>query len=422
MPQRRVCSTVHQHITASSDLRKKRVETVGHIGERVGRLGGSISVEVIPETLQRITESEDNVSCGTLSDLAVLFHLGVVLLGGFLGHFKDQSGVLEHVTGVGLDGLGGESDASVDLIVVNDHTLDGHAWLKNLFQVFDAVVRNLRNVQETGHSTDLDKGSVRLEGLDDTVDQISAGKVGHLGFDNGLSVGDDQFVVFLVDLQEFEGKDLSDQVLGGHLSGQVGSGKEGTESLDQADGSSTVHTDNLGLEDGVFGLHLQDGFPGRSVLDSSDGNQELSVLVLVRDDLEVIVFVEVDQVIDGGSNGLDEGGFGFGQEGGGLGANVNNNTLGSVFDALSLNDGVSFKGIRSLGDGGGECIVVERDRFDVVVLDGLLESLVVLLQAIESGGLNDGSLGGGGIHSGRVQGRSGVGSRSGRESSSACRE
>ena len=390
-------------------LGKKRIETVGNIGQGIGRGGTPISVEVVSESVQGVTESENNVPGGGLSGLALFLHLGVVFLGGFLGHVKDLGRIPKHVTGCGFECLGGKSNASVDLVVIDDHTLDGHAGLQYLFEVLDAVVRDLGNVQKTGHATNLNKGTVRLEGLDDTLHEVTARKVGHLCLDDGLSVGDNEFVVFLVDLQEFQGKLGSDQILSGHLSGQVGSGKEGTESLDETDGSSTVDTDDLGLEDGVFGLHLQDGLPCRSVLDSSDGNQELTVLVFVGDDLEVKFLVEGDQVVDDASNGLDEGGLGFGKEGGSLGTNVNDNTLWFVLDALSLDDGVSLEGVGSFGNGGFEILVTEGKELNISILDRLLESLVVLFQTIETSDLgNSGFLFlGRSIQGGGVQCRSG---------------
>mmetsp|Transcript_2076 Transcript_2076/g.4350 ORF Transcript_2076/g.4350 Transcript_2076/m.4350 type:complete len:434 (-) Transcript_2076:134-1435(-) len=401
-------------------LGKKRIKAVGNIGQRIRRGGSGLSVEVVTESIQRVAKSEDNVPGGRLSGLAFFFHLGVVFLGGFLGHIKDLGRIPEHVTGRGLECLGGEGNASVDLVVINDHTLDGHAGLENLFQIFDAVVRDLRNVQETRHATNLDKGSVGLEGLDNTLDEVASGKVGHLCFDDGLSVGDNQFVVLLVNLQEFQGKDLSNELFGGHLSGKVRSGKEGTESLDEADGSSAVDTDNLGFEDGIIGLHLENSLPCRAVLDSSDGDEELSILVFIGDDLEVEFLVEVDEVIDNASDGLDEGGLGFGQIGGGLGTDIHDNTLGFVLDALSLDDGVSFEGVGGLGNGGLKIVVAEGKFLDFTVLDWLLESLVVLLQSIKTSHLgSSGLLLSGSLHGGGVQRRSGSGPRSRREGTSA---
>ena len=402
-------SGIHRECVVYRDcinLGKKRIEAVGNIGQGIRRARGSLSVEVVAEAVQGVAQTQDDVPGGGFSLLAFFFHLGVVFLGGFFGHFKDLGRIPKHVTGRGLERLGGKGDASVDLVVVDDHALDGHAGLQDLFQILDAVVGDLGDVEKTGHAADLDEGTVRLEGLDHTVDEVAAGEVGHLCLDDGLAVGDDQLVVLLVDLEEFQGKLLPDQILGGHLSGEVGSGEEGTESLHQADGSSAVDANDLGLEDGILGLHLEDGLPGGSVLDSSDGNQELSVLVFVGDDLEVELFVEGDEIVDDASGGLDEGGLGLGKEGGGLGADVNDDTLGFVLDALSLHDGVALEGVRCLGNGRGKVVIAEGEGLDVALFDGLLESLVVLFQAIESGQLGNGGLFDGGFRRGGVQRRS----------------
>mmetsp|Transcript_22636 Transcript_22636/g.53691 ORF Transcript_22636/g.53691 Transcript_22636/m.53691 type:complete len:429 (-) Transcript_22636:192-1478(-) len=390
-----------------SRLGKKRVEAVGDVGQRIrGGRGRSLAVEVVPETVQGVAQTQHDVPGGDLPLLALVLHLGVVSLGGFLGVREDLGGVAEHVPGGRLDRLGREGDAAVDLVVIDDHALDGHAGLQDLLQILDAIVRDLGDVQKTGHAADLDEGTVRLEGLDHTVHEITSGEIGHLRLDDGLAVGDDKLVVLLVDLEELQRKLLSDELFGGHPSGQVGSGEEGAESLHQADGSTAVDADDLGLEDGVVGLHLQDGFPGGSVLDSSDRDQELTVLVLVGDDLEVELLVEVDEVVHDASGGLDEGGLGLGKVGGGLGTDVHDDALGFVFDALSLDDGVALEGVGGLGDGGGEIVVVEGEVLDGAIVDGNSESLVVLFQFVESGHLRGGRFGGG-IDRGGVERRPG---------------
>lgn len=55
------------------------------------------------------------------------------------------------------------------LVVVDDHALELHAHLHDGREVLDAVERNLGDVQQPRHATDLDKRSVRLDGLDVTV-------------------------------------------------------------------------------------------------------------------------------------------------------------------------------------------------------------------------------------------------------------
>lgn len=55
------------------------------------------------------------------------------------------------------------------LVVVNDHALELHAHLHDGREVLDAVERNLGDVQQPRHATDLHERSVGLDGLDVTV-------------------------------------------------------------------------------------------------------------------------------------------------------------------------------------------------------------------------------------------------------------
>lgn len=55
------------------------------------------------------------------------------------------------------------------LVVVDDHALELHAHLHDGREVLDAVERNLGDVQQPRHATDLYERSVGLDGLDVTV-------------------------------------------------------------------------------------------------------------------------------------------------------------------------------------------------------------------------------------------------------------
>lgn len=54
--------------------------------------------------------------------------------------------------------------------MVDDHALELHAQLHDGREVLDAVERDLRDVQEPRHSTDLHERAVGLDGLDVTVE------------------------------------------------------------------------------------------------------------------------------------------------------------------------------------------------------------------------------------------------------------
>ena len=74
--------------------------------------------------MEAVTKSQNNIPRGLLPCLALGLHPLVVPGGGLLGLLEDHLGVLEHVTGLGLEGLGAEGDAAVDLVVIDDHALD----------------------------------------------------------------------------------------------------------------------------------------------------------------------------------------------------------------------------------------------------------------------------------------------------------
>lgn len=57
------------------------------------------------------------------------------------------------------------------LVVVDDHALQLHAHLHDGREVLDAVERDLRDVQQPRHATDLHERSVRLDSLDETVEK-----------------------------------------------------------------------------------------------------------------------------------------------------------------------------------------------------------------------------------------------------------
>jgi len=316
----------------------------------------------------------------------------VVPLCSLLGLFEHESRVPEHVPGLGLQSLGAESDAAVHLVVVNDHAFDLHARLKDLFQILNSVVRDLRNVKESRHAAHLDEGAVGLEGLDEAVDDVASGQVGHLLFDDCPAVGDNELVALLIDLEELEGKSLPDEVLGRELTGQVRAREERSESLDKADGSATVHGNHLSLEDIVLPLPSGNLFPRLAVLDAPHGNEELAVLVLLRDDLEVTLGVNVDQVLDGVALGLDESSLADRKESGGLGTNVDDAPTIVVLDDSALDDIIPVEGVVGGLDSGIEVSVGEVEPSIRNINFG---PLVRLLETVKSGGLRD---------SGRVKG------------------
>ena len=63
----------------------------------------------------------------------------------------------------------------------------------------------------------------------------------------------------MFDFEEFEGDFLSDQIFVGETACQVTSGEEGTESFDEADGSTAIDAVAFGLKDS-FGVDIDDVF------------------------------------------------------------------------------------------------------------------------------------------------------------------
>ena len=307
-----------------------------------------------------------------------------------LGLLEHHVGILEHVAGLRLERLGAEGDPAVDLVVVDDHALDLLAGLEDLLEVVDPVVRDLRDVEEAGHAADLDEGAVGLEGLDHAVDDVAAGEVGHLLLDDGPAVGNDELVVLLVDLEEFEGDLGPDDLLGGHHAGEVGAGEEGAEALDGADGAAAVDGDDLGVEDLIVGLAGDDAVPGGLVLDALDGDEELAVLVLLGDDLELHLGPNVDEAGDVVALLLDEGGLLGGEEGRGLGPDVDNGAGHVVLDDGALDDVVAVEGVFGVCDG---VVEVGVGEVQAGVVDLGAGALVLRLEAVEAGQLRLGGLG-----------------------------
>ena len=165
------------------------------------------------------------------------------------------------------------------------------------------------------------------------------------------AVRDDELVVLLIHLQELEGEGLTDDVLGGELAGQVRSWQEGPQALEEADRPASVHGDDLGLEDLVVGLALNDLLPGGLVLDALDRDQELAVLVLLGDDLEVHLSSQIYQVLNLIALVLDEGGLIEGEEGAGLGPNVDDGAPDVVLDDGTADHVVAVEGVRGGLDG-----------------------------------------------------------------------
>lgn len=67
------------------------------------------------------------------------------------------------------------------LVVVDDHALQLHAHLHDGRKVLDAVERDLRDMQQPRHATDLHESSVRLDGLDETVAKEKQMGIGESG-------------------------------------------------------------------------------------------------------------------------------------------------------------------------------------------------------------------------------------------------
>ncbi len=221
-------------------------------------------------------------------------------------------------------------------------------------------------------------------------------------FDDGASIGHDEFVVVAVDFEELEGEGLSDEVFVRETSREVRSGEEGAESVDEEDGSSAVDGDAFGLEDVVGLLHGDDVVPGLAVLDASDGDEELSVLVFVGDDFEFLLVVDGEDGFDGGALFLEEGGFLEGEEGGGLGADVDDAAALVVLDDGALDDVVAVEGVGGGGHGVFEGGVGEADFGFDFGGDGGDGSFVAGFDAVEAGELL-------GLFEGGWQGRGGFG-------------
>lgn len=132
---------------------------------------------------------------------------------------------------------------------------------------------------------------------------------------------------------------------------QVRSGEECPKSLHEEDGTTAVDADALGIESLVsvlLGNHL---LPRLAVLDPSHGHHELTVFVLFGDDFKVAFLIEVDEGFDVDSLDLDEGRLLEGEEGAGLGSNVDDAAALVVLDNAALDDIIPVEGVVSGGNG-----------------------------------------------------------------------
>jgi hypothetical protein len=106
--------------------------------------------------------------CSRFSLLLLEIHARRILC---LGEYPRR--VLDHVPGLRLQRLGAELGAAVDLVVIVDHTLDPLPRLQNPLNVRDTMHGDLGDVQQARHATRLDIDTVRLEGLDHPLDDVS---------------------------------------------------------------------------------------------------------------------------------------------------------------------------------------------------------------------------------------------------------
>jgi hypothetical protein len=226
--------------------------------------------------------------------------------------------------------------------------------LEDLFKVSYAIHGNLGDVKKTRHASNFDEGSVRLECLDDTVNYVTSGELGHLLLNNSTTVGNNEFVILLVHLEELEGKSLSNEVVIGKTSGKVRSGEEGTKSFNEEDGSSAVDTDTLSLKYFIGILLGNDLIPCLTVLDASDRNQELTILVFLGDDFKLTFLVDINDTFDGLSLLLEKGSLLERKVGRSLGTNIHDAATLVVLNDGSLDNVVTVECIISGGNGVGE--------------------------------------------------------------------
>mmetsp|Transcript_18637 Transcript_18637/g.38866 ORF Transcript_18637/g.38866 Transcript_18637/m.38866 type:complete len:436 (+) Transcript_18637:123-1430(+) len=368
----------------------------------------SIALNSLGQIIQCIPQTHNNILRALLSLLPLQLLLLQIHSRRLLGIVIHSLRVFDHIPRLLLQGLGAERNPSIDLIVIDDHALDPLTGFEHRLEIINAIHGNLRNVKKAGHAPDLDEGSVRFERLDDPVDDVSPRQIFHLRFDDGASVGDDEFVIVAVDFEELEGEGLSDEVFVGEASREVGSGEEGAESSDEEDGSSAVDGDAFGFEYVVGLLHGDDVVPCLAVLDASDGDEELTVFVFVGDDFEFFFVVDGEEGFDGDALFLEEGGFLEGEEGGGFGADVDDAASLVVLYDGAFDDVVSVEGVGGGGYGVFEGGVGESDFVFDFGGDGGDGSFVAGFDAVEAGellGLFEGGLEGGGGSNGVANGR-----------------
>jgi len=118
-------------------------------------------------------------------------------------------------------------------------------------------------------------------------------------------VRDDQPVVLAVHIEELDLERLADERLGRVLARQVvRAGQEGAEALDLDDCATAVDGGHDALDGGVGGHHLRDGVPGLDGEDLAAREHLLPVLVLARDDQELVRSAKLQRVL--GAGGLLE--------------------------------------------------------------------------------------------------------------------
>ena len=126
------------------------------------------------------------------------------------------------------------------------------------------------------------------------------------------------------------------------------------QSIHNTDSTTPVHGLDDCVEDCVGCGEGCDGVPGCAVGDAAEGDEELTVFVLLGDDLELPFSFEGDGL---GSLLGDEGDLGCGAESVGFGTDVDHYSTVGVGDGGAGDDVVAGEGGSVGGEEGGELLV-----------------------------------------------------------------
>jgi len=105
---------------------------------------------------------------------------------------------------------------------------------------FDVLVADLRDVQQTADSTDVDEGAVGLDAADGSEHYLAHLEAIHLALNQGAAMAEHQAVALFIDLQELEGKEIGNEIFLGLAGADVAAWDEAPEAFHPNQGTAAL--------------------------------------------------------------------------------------------------------------------------------------------------------------------------------------